>query len=108
MAIGRVKGHRGTNGEMTVLIHDGDAVEWETLERVWLALGDAGTVLASLNAGAAAAPPADPKMAVELAFWNTIKDARDPAMFEAYLRRYPQGAFADIARLKILNLAASR
>jgi len=41
MVIGRVKGHRGTNGEMTVLIHEGEAVEWETLDRVWLALGDA-------------------------------------------------------------------
>lgn len=41
MVIGRVKGHRGTNGEMTVLIHEGEAVEWEGLERVWLAQGDA-------------------------------------------------------------------
>ena len=36
MEIGRVKGHRGTGGEMTVLIHDGEAVDWATLERIWL------------------------------------------------------------------------
>lgn len=36
----------------------------------------------------------------ETAFWESIEDSSDPLMFEAYLRRYPRGAFADIARLK--------
>jgi formylglycine-generating enzyme required for sulfatase activity len=36
-----------------------------------------------------------------LAFWNSIKDSDDPAMFEAYLKRYPAGEFAEIARLTI-------
>jgi hypothetical protein len=67
--------------------------------------GRAGTVLASLHAVDDAAP-ADSAMAVELAFWNSIENASDPEMFEAYLRRYPRGAFADIARLKIRNLAS--
>ena len=38
---------------------------------------------------------------VEVAFWNSIKDTRNPQLFEAYLRRYPNGAFADIARINL-------
>jgi hypothetical protein len=33
-------------------------------------------------------------VAVELAFWDTVKGCDNPAMFEAYLERYPEGAFA--------------
>ena len=42
----------------------------------------------------------------ETAFWQSIKDSTDPALFEAYLRRYPEGAFADIARIQRDKLAA--
>ena len=40
LEIGRVKGHRGTDGEMTVLIHEGEAAEWESLDRIWLSHRD--------------------------------------------------------------------
>ena len=39
--------------------------------------------------------------ALELAFWNAIKDSTDPASFEAYLQQFPQGTFAPLARLKL-------
>ena len=38
--------------------------------------------------------------AMELAFWQSIQNSTDPAMFEAYLQNYPNGSFAIIARLK--------
>ena len=38
---------------------------------------------------------------MEVTFWNSIKDARNPQLFEAYLRRYPNGAFSDIARINL-------
>jgi hypothetical protein len=38
---------------------------------------------------------------VEIAFWNSIKDTRNPQLFDAYLKRYPDGAFADIARINL-------
>jgi hypothetical protein len=38
---------------------------------------------------------------VEVTFWNSIKDTKNPQLFEAYLRRYPNGAFADIARISV-------
>ena len=37
----------------------------------------------------------------EMLFWQSIKDSRDPQMFAAYLEKFPQGLFADLARLKI-------
>tara|TARA_Y100001934_G_scaffold277088_1_gene375067 strand:+ start:180 stop:503 length:324 start_codon:yes stop_codon:yes gene_type:complete len=35
-----------------------------------------------------------------LAFWRSIEDSDDPAMFEAYLNRFPTGAFVAVARLR--------
>jgi uncharacterized caspase-like protein len=42
--------------------------------------------------------------AVELAYWDSIKDGEDKGFFEAYLARWPEGSFADIAKLKIAAL----
>jgi hypothetical protein len=41
---------------------------------------------------------------LEIAFWNSIKDAKDPQLFEAYLKRYPDGTFADIAKINVEQL----
>ncbi len=38
---------------------------------------------------------------IELAFWNSVKDSADPDMLQTYLNRYPNGIFADLARLKM-------
>jgi adenylate cyclase len=58
------------------------------------------------------APPAPAKVesdlvAVELAFWNTMKDSDNPAMYEAYLERYPDGAFAPLAKVKLTEVRPS-
>lgn len=37
---------------------------------------------------------------LELEFWNSIKDSNDPAMFQAYLKKFPNGTFAELARIK--------
>ena len=49
----------------------------------------------------AAAPARPSDESVEVAFWNSIKDSRNPQLFQAYLRRYPNGAFADIAQIRL-------
>ncbi|MEZ5871666.1 MAG: caspase family protein [Nitratireductor sp.] len=46
------------------------------------------------------------KAQFEITFWNSIKEADSKAYFETYLVRYPNGQFADIARLKIAELDA--
>ena len=40
----------------------------------------------------------------EALFWQSIEDSDDPAMFEAYLQQFPNGAFAQLARLKVRKL----
>ena len=37
----------------------------------------------------------------ELAFWDTIKGSRNPGDYRAYLFQYPDGAFAELARVRI-------
>ena len=47
-----------------------------------------------------AAPSFDPA-ALELSYWDSIKSSDNPEYFRAYLRDYPNGRFASIARLKL-------
>jgi class 3 adenylate cyclase len=39
--------------------------------------------------------------AVELAFWDAVKDSANPEMYSAYLERYPEGAFAALAKVRL-------
>jgi hypothetical protein len=42
-------------------------------------------------------PKVDPA-AIELSYWETIKNSTDPEDFKSYLRKYPDGQFAELAR----------
>jgi uncharacterized caspase-like protein len=44
----------------------------------------------------------------ELAIWERIKSANDPAALEDYLRRYPSGVFSEIAQLHLDKVLAQR
>jgi adenylate cyclase len=37
----------------------------------------------------------------ELTFWNSIKDSGNPDMFRAYLKKYPEGTYAELAHINI-------
>jgi len=37
-------------------------------------------------------------------FWDSIKDSNDPADFDAYLKKFPKGTFADLAKNKLADL----
>jgi class 3 adenylate cyclase len=54
---------------------------------------------------AASAPP-DPA-AIELVFWESIKDTLRTADYEAYLEQYPDGAFVALARARLEELSAA-
>jgi len=41
---------------------------------------------------------------LEITFWNSIKGEKNPRLFEAYLHRYPNGAFADLAKITLDGL----
>ncbi len=60
----------------------------------------------AFKSGPAAAPALSATVgsSVEMTFWASIKDATNPAAFEAYLAQFPQGAFASLARIKVAEL----
>ncbi len=39
-------------------------------------------------------------------FWNSVKDADNPALFQIYVDRYPDGTFVDLARAMMDDLRA--
>jgi hypothetical protein len=49
--------------------------------------------------GTAGKPVTDPA-AFELSFWETIKNSTNPEDFRAYLKAYPNGRFAELARMR--------
>ena len=52
-----------------------------------------------------AATPSSP--AFELAFWDSIKDSQRKAELEEYLKQFPQGRFAGLARARLAALPAA-
>jgi hypothetical protein len=60
----------------------------------------------TVNVTTPAAPPA-PAPDRESLFWTSIKDGNDPAAFEAYLKQYPNGAFAPLARQRLAGVTQS-
>ncbi len=45
--------------------------------------------------------PEEQAWRLELAFWEAIRGGDNPAMFESYLNKYPEGHFADLARIQL-------
>lgn len=43
----------------------------------------------------------------EVAFWESVRDSDDPAEIEAYLKSYPDGQFAALARIRLEKLKSS-
>jgi hypothetical protein len=64
------------------------------LRTIWFAV-----LLSGLTACTASHPP-QPAADPELVFWESIRDSQNPAEFQAYLNAYPQGRFAELARLR--------
>ena len=56
-------------------------------------------VTVNVTTAAVSAPTAAPDR--EGLFWMSIKDSTDPAAFEAYLKQYPEGTFAPLARQRL-------
>jgi len=74
----------------------------------------AGTVAETANSDGSSAPAQNGQVQadqgareVELTFWNSVKDSKDPADFVAYLEQYPKGNFARLARNKLNMLTGN-
>ncbi|HEX8180725.1 MAG TPA: tetratricopeptide repeat protein [Pyrinomonadaceae bacterium] len=47
-------------------------------------------------------------LAVELSFWDSIKNSNDPAEYAAYLKKYPDGQFVELARIRLRALESKK
>lgn len=50
--------------------------------------------------------PTQDAVAVELAYWNSVKDGQNVSEYEAYLQEYPKGRFAQLAKARIATFSA--
>ena len=50
-------------------------------------------------------PPPISGTAIELSYWDSIKNSSNPEDFSAYLRKYPNGEFADLAKIRLANFS---
>ena len=57
---------------------------------------------------ASAAAAAADAGGVEVVFWQSVQDSPNPAEFEAYLRRFPNGVFSELAEARLAGLRGSR
>jgi adenylate cyclase len=76
--------------------------EWEvprTVESV-PPLSDVEVDIPSLSEGDQVALTSD-SQAVEIEFWDSIKNSVSAGEYEAYLEQYPEGSFAALARLRL-------
>src|SRR5471032_2182757 len=62
---------------------------------------------ALMDAKAAPAPENAAADTTELTFWDSVKDSDNPAMYTAYLEKYPNGSFASLAQARIEELASA-
>ena len=49
--------------------------------------------------------PGRDDLQVELSFWDSVKNSRSPEELRTYLRQYPNGRFADLAKTRLNELA---
>jgi hypothetical protein len=47
---------------------------------------------------------AAPQVDLDALFWDSIRNSKDPADFNAYLAKFPQGAFVELARNRLAQL----
>jgi len=64
--------------------------------------------LADTPDNGSAVSAATPQQQAEIVYWNSIRTSEDAAFFQAYLNRYPEGRFADLARLKLAGLNSGK
>ncbi len=69
--------------------------------------GVSGPWVAPLRAQqAATASETGPGSQFDLMFWQSIMNSRDPALYEAYLKKFPGGTFDVIARARLTELSS--
>lgn len=87
----------------------GKQVPWESSSLIgsfYFSGGSTNLSLSNTNPNENKAGKTDPS-AFELSYWDTIKNSNDPEDFKAYLKRYPNGQFSDLAQRRIDQFSQS-
>jgi formylglycine-generating enzyme required for sulfatase activity len=71
-------------------------------QRPWINRSDFSDFV--FNRAKSVAPPVPPGGSAEIVFWQSIQDSQDKDAYLAYLKRYPNGTYSDLARLRIKRL----
>jgi hypothetical protein len=79
----------------------GAQIPWESSSLTGDFVFHAGGSVPKRVSAASASPPLG---GYEALFWETIKESENPEDFRAYLRQYPQGAFASLAQIRVSAL----
>ncbi len=74
------------------------------MRRRVLALATGLAVFSALPAAAGETVATD----AEVVFWRTVVDRDDPAEYRAYLKLYPDGIFAELARIRLAQEGPDR
>lgn len=64
--------------------------------------------LSNSNGSSSSAAAINANVALELSYWNTIKDSQSPALLQSYITQYPNGTFVGLAKAMIAALAAGQ
>jgi uncharacterized caspase-like protein len=75
-------------------------------QQPWMALSPSGGTFYFLGPTTVNIAPASPDL--ETVFWQTIAQSNDPADFDEYLLKFPQGQFAGLARSRLAALRMRR
>jgi hypothetical protein len=84
-------------------VRDGSAGELETYLEQYPDGTFASLARTRLEAAAHAAPSDPAADALDLAFWNSVKDSNRREELEAYLKQHPNGHFVDLARARLVS-----
>jgi hypothetical protein len=52
--------------------------------------------------------PSEEALKVELLFWESVKDGANVELFQAYLDKFPDGQFAELAKVAIEEILAAQ
>lgn len=81
-------------------------VDWDN--GIWVGVPGVPLAAAPISAGRGRGLlPKDGEDRFELEFWDSVKDSKNPADYEAYLEAYPKGRFAPLAKARAAYLRKS-
>ena len=66
------------------------------------------TSFSAAQSASAQSTPSTSNQNVELLFWQSIMSSKTPGDYQAYLKKFPDGQFADLAKSRLISLGAKK